>query len=50
MIAVGVGHENVRDGLAVHGVEQRGNVRVIERARINDRDLPDGRRCRRRSP
>ena len=39
MIAVGVGDENMRDGLAAHGVEQRRAVDGIVRARIDDGDL-----------
>ena len=31
--------EDVRDGLAAHGIKQRRDVRRIVRARIDDRDL-----------
>ena len=39
MIAVGVGDEDMGHGLAAHGVEQRGDVGLVERPRIDDRDL-----------
>jgi hypothetical protein len=39
MIAVGMGDENMRDGLAAHGVEQRRAVHGIFRTRIDDGDL-----------
>ena len=40
MVAVGVGHENMGDGLALHGIEQGGDMRLVERAGIDDGDLP----------
>ena len=39
MIAVGVGDENVGDGLPAHGVEQRADMRVVIGAGVEDRDL-----------
>ena len=39
MVAMGVGDKNVGDGLAAHGVEQRRDVRVVVRTRIEDRDF-----------
>src|SRR6516165_1601324 len=39
MIAMSVSDENVGDGLAAHGVEQRGDMRLIKRSGIDDRDL-----------
>ena len=39
MIAVGMGDENVGDGFAAHGVEQRGDMGVVVRPGIDDRDL-----------
>ncbi len=39
MIAVGMRHEDMRDGLAAHGGEQRRDVGLVERAGIDDRDL-----------
>ena len=39
MIAMGVGDENMRHGLAAHGVEQRGDMRGIVGAGIDDGDL-----------
>ena len=38
MVAVGMGDEDVRHGLAAHGIEQRRDVRLVERPRIDDRD------------
>ena len=34
-----VGDEDVRHGLAAHRIEQRRNMRFVERAGIDDRDL-----------
>ena len=45
MIAVGVGDEDMRHGLAAHRVEQRRDVRRIVGTGIDDRDLARGRRC-----
>ena len=39
MIAVSVRHENMGDGFTAHGVEQGGDVRLVERPGIDDRDL-----------
>ena len=39
MIAMGVGDENVGDGLAAHGVKQRADMRIVVGAGIEDRDL-----------
>src|SRR5262245_36662584 len=39
MIAVGMGYENVGDGLAAHRSEQRIDVGRIVRSGIDDRDL-----------
>ena len=39
VIAVGMGDENGLDLLAVDRGEQRGKMRVVVRARIDDRDL-----------
>ena len=36
---MGVVHETVGDGLATHGIEQRRNVRLVERTGIDDGDL-----------
>ena len=37
MIAMGMGDENVADGFAAHGVEQRRDMRVVVGAGIEDR-------------
>ena len=39
MVAVGMGDENMRDGLAAHGVEQRGCVGLVIGTGIDDRDI-----------
>ena len=39
MILVGVGDQDVRDGLAFDGVQQRIGMGLVRRARIDDRDL-----------
>ena len=39
MIAMGVGDENMRDGLAAHGVKQRGDMGIVVGAGIEDRDF-----------
>ncbi len=39
MVAVGVGNEDMRHGLAAHGVQQRLGMRLVVRAGIDDRDL-----------
>ncbi len=36
---MGVGHEDMGDGLVTHAIEQRGNMRLVERAGIDDGDL-----------
>ncbi len=46
MIAMGMGDEDMRHGLAAHRIEQRRDVRVVERAGIDDRDAAAARRCR----
>ena len=38
MVAMGVGDEDMRHRLAAHGVEQRRDMRVVQRARIDDGD------------
>ena len=40
MVAVGVRDDDMRDGLAAHGVEQRLDMVGQVRAGIDDRDLP----------
>ena len=39
MVAVGVGDEYLGDGLAAHGVEQGGDMGIVVRPRIEDRDF-----------
>ena len=39
MVAVGVGDEYVGNGLAAHGLEQSGDMGVVVRPRIEDRDF-----------
>src|SRR6185312_6412437 len=39
MVAMRMRDEDVRDGLAPHGIEQRGEMRGIVGTRIDDRDL-----------
>ena len=39
MIAMGMGDENVGYGFAAHRIEQRGNMGVVLRTGIDDRDL-----------
>ena len=39
MVAMGVGDENVGDGLAAHGVKQRGDMGVVVGPGIEDRDF-----------
>ena len=39
MIAVGVGDQDVRHGLAAHRIEQRLRVRLVVRPGIDDRNL-----------
>ncbi len=39
VVAMGMGDENMRHGLAAHGIEQRPGMRFIIRAGIDDRDL-----------
>src|SRR6185312_2821024 len=39
MIAMGMGDDDMRHGLATHGIEQRLGVRLVIRAGIEDRDL-----------
>ena len=39
MIAVGMGDENMGDGFAAHGIEQRRDMGVVVGAGIEDRDL-----------
>ena len=40
MVAMGVGNENVGDGFPAHGIEQRGDMRLVEWTGIDDGDLP----------
>ena len=40
VVAVGVRDEDVRDGLAAHGLKERLDMGRRVRARIDDRDLP----------
>ena len=39
MIAMGMGDENVRDGFAAHGIEQRRDMGIVIGAGIEDRDF-----------
>jgi hypothetical protein len=39
MVAMGVGDENMGDGLAAHGVKQRGDMGVVVGPGIEDRDF-----------